>query len=95
MNMVRSLPPSFQELVKQTLSTLESSIEKEFQENLIMTRSIDEIIWGYNDSFLGFIYDLNISLINDALPDGPFFSLEVRKLCSNCIMPSVLYQSII
>ena len=61
------------------LNVLEEQIKNEFNENLIMTRSMDEIVWGYNDSFLAFIRDLNISFINDAIPPGGFFSLEVNQ----------------
>ena len=42
-----------------------------------MNRSVEEILWGYQDPLLKFIADMNISLLDGVLPSDGFFQLEV------------------
>jgi lysosome membrane protein 2 len=88
MEMIKSLPDIVQLPLKEVIEGLEESIRKEFNEGLIMTRPVDEVLWGYNDSFLAFIRDFNISFINDQIPPGGLFQLEHKESIAS---PNMVY----
>ena len=77
---IKTLPSSFQEEALELLQLLTDTIQKTFHENLIMNRSVEEILWGYQDPLLKFIADMNISLLDGVLPPDGFFQLEVTFL---------------
>jgi lysosome membrane protein 2 len=72
----------------QYIEVLEQKIRKEFSENLIMTRPVEEVLWGYNDSFLAFVKRLNISLISSLVPEGGLFQLQKKESKSG---PNMMY----
>ena len=77
---IKTLPSSLQEEALELLQLLTDAIQITFHENLIMNRSVEEILWGYQDPLLKFIADMNISLLDGVLPPDGFFQLEVTFL---------------
>ena len=74
---IKTLPSFLQEEALELLQLLTDTIQSTFHENLIMNRSVEEILWGYQDPLLKFIADMNISLLDGVLPRDGFFQLEV------------------
>ena len=82
--MVENLPEIAKKLVDDIIKGLDTALKNEFSENLFMTRSVDEIIWGYEDPFLKYLSQFNLSFL--PIPKDGRFSLEVHVhvyLCSS------------
>lgn len=85
---METLPSAFRKPLEDVISVIMTELKQEFDENLIMTRCVDEVVWGYQDKFLKFVADLtkNISFIPPGIipPDG-VFQLEVYVHVNICI----------
>ena len=78
--MVENLPEMAKKLMDDIIKELNTTLKDEISENLFMTRSVDEIIWGYEDPFLKYL-SLDLSFL--PLPKDGSFNLEVYVcLCS-------------
>ncbi|XP_011408057.2 PREDICTED: lysosome membrane protein 2-like [Amphimedon queenslandica] len=77
--MSATFPPPINTIVKDLIETIITELSKDFNEKLIMTRPVSEILWGYEDPFLKFVADLlaNVTFL-DLTKDlnGGFFQLE-------------------
>ncbi len=62
-------------IIDDVVKGFDEALKDQFKENLFMTRSVEEIVWGYSDPFLKFIADMNLPIA--AIPKGGMFSLEV------------------
>ena len=62
-------------IIDDVIEGFDEALRNEFKENLFLTRTVDEIVWGYSDPFLKFLGDLNLPI--SAIPKDGKFSLEV------------------
>ncbi len=65
-----------QTLLKDVIAGFDEALRNEFKENLFITKSVDEIVWGYTDPFLKFLSSFNLSVA--AIPKDGKFQLEVQ-----------------
>ena len=84
--LVASLPESVRSVLEEILKDAESSLEDAFDEHLLMTRSVHEILWGYQDNLLKFVADTGINGL--PIPSDGTFSLEVfcSLICHKCVL---------
>ena len=73
--MIDKLPESLRSELKYFINVLNNAIAKEFSETLFMTRTVDEIIFGYQDPLLKFLSDFNIHFL--PIPENGVFGLKV------------------
>lgn len=75
-----TFPPPINTIIKDLIKTIINELNNDFNEKLIMTRPVSEILWGYEDPFLKFVADLlaNVTFIDlGPLLNGGYFQLEV------------------
>ena len=82
LSMVENINSSFggilERIVKDVIDGFDQALKEEFKENLFMTRSVEEIVWGYKDPFLKFLGDFNLPIA--AIPKDGMFRLEVTNI---------------
>ena len=85
--MAPSFPEPIKTIVIDLIKTIITELKVDFSEKLIMTRTVEEILWGYQDPFLKFVADLlaNVTFIDlsGVLPPNGVFQLEVSPLDDN------------
>ena len=81
--MAPSFPEPIKTIVIDLIRTIITELKVDFSEKLIMTRTVEEILWGYQDPFLKFVADLlaNVTFIDlsNVLPPNGVFQLEVSS----------------
>ena len=79
--MSATFPSPINIIVKDLIDVIIKELNEDFNEKLIMTRPVREILWGYEDPFLKFVSDLlaNVTFIDLSKElNGGFFQLEVQ-----------------